>query len=183
MHVTMRRAPGRASLRSERLALAIKAQIAAAVRRGVGVVEYSIQHDHVHLIVEADDRLRASRGMQLLFSRIAFEVNRIERRHGKLFHDRHHRRALTSPRQVRNCFIYVLFNDRKHAATFAELTRLEGWIDPCSSARWFAGWDPRAQPPPPTDEPSPLARPKTWLAQAGWKRAGGPIRFNELPRR
>jgi putative transposase len=179
----MKRSAARASLRAQRVFGAIKAQIAHAVGRGINVVHYTVQHDHIHLIVEADDRERASRGMQYLFSRIAFEVNRVERRHGKLFRDRHHRRALTSPRDVRNCLVYVMFNDRKHARSVAELTHDGGWFDTCSSALWFQDWDPRARPPPLLNEgPPPIATPQTWLARVGWKRAGGPIRFDERPR-
>jgi putative transposase len=182
IHVTMRRATGRSSLRKELTYAAIKAQIARAVQRGVRVIHYSIQHDHVHLIIEAADRVRASRDMQLLFSRLALETNRVERRHGKLFADRHHRRPLTTPREMRNCLVYVMFNDRKHASSFAELTREGGWFDTCSSALWFVDWDPRARPPPQRDvELSPLAPAQTWLAQTGWKN-GGLIRFDERPR-
>jgi putative transposase len=183
IHVTMRRATGRGSLRRELTFAALRAQIAYAVQRGVRVIQYSIQHDHVHLIIEAGDRLRASRDMQLLFSRIALEINRVERRYGKLFSDRHHRRPLTTPREMRNCLVYVMFNDRKHASSFTELARDGGWFDTCSSAIWFLDWNPRVHPPPLTDEePSPLASPRTWLAQIGWKKAGGLIRFDERPR-
>jgi REP element-mobilizing transposase RayT len=180
MHVTMKRVAARSSLRSEPIAAVIRVQIAHAVKRGVRVLHFTIQHDHLHFMIEADDRGSASRGMQLLFSRIAQEVNRIERRHGKVFRDRHHRRALITPSEVRNCIVYVMFNDRKHATSF----EVDGWIDPCSSAMWFEDWDPRARPPPQTSSgPSPLARPRTWLAQIGWRKApGGRIRFDERPR-
>ena len=42
---------------SERVVAAIAAQIARAVKRGIGVVHYSIQDTHLHLIVEAVDKV------------------------------------------------------------------------------------------------------------------------------
>jgi putative transposase len=194
VHVTMKRLHARASLRSQRVFAALRAQIAHAVRRGVRVIHYTIQDDHLHLIVEAADRARLARGLQYLFSRIAFEVNRIERRHGRLFRDRHHRRPLTTPTETRNALVYVFFNDRKHAfqrgwsAKHDAVSQGHGWIDHCSSAMWFVDWDPRARPPPDLVARSregdcPIARPTTWLASRGWKRArGGLLRFDEVPR-
>ena len=88
--------------------------------------------------------------MQLLFSRIAFAVNRIAVRSGSLFRDRHHRHELTTPTEVRRALVYVLFNSQKHESgaavrvTYSALPHL----DPCSSVAWFTDWDPRARPPP-----------------------------------
>jgi putative transposase len=190
VHVTMKRHHCRASLRSQRVFAAIRAQIAHAVRRGIGIVHYTVQDDHVHLLVEATDRERLARGLQYLFSRIALEVNRVEHRHGRLFRDRHHRRALTSPSAVRNALVYVVFNDRKHLLQGGWSAKRDAidWFDECSSAMWFEDWDPRARPPPDLvarcrDGECPVARPRTWLASTGWKRArGGLLRFDEQPR-
>jgi hypothetical protein len=108
--VTMRCVSPLATLRSQLLLTTIANQIAAAIRRGIGIVEYSIQDTHLHLIVEAPDNERLARGMQLLFSRIAFEVNRVIGRSGRLFRDRHHRQELTTPTQTRRALVYVLSN-------------------------------------------------------------------------
>ncbi len=190
VHVSIKRMRLAPSLRTERLYRAIVLQLAAAVARGVRVVHYSIQHDHIHLMVEAEDNKELARGMQLLFSRIAFAVNRVARRSGSLFRDRHHRRELKTPTEVRRALVYVLFNARKHdleggvTASDEELL-----LDQCSSAAWFEAWHPNARPPPEIvtlrrkkdrDE-QPTAKALTWLGRTGWLRAGGPIRFDELP--
>jgi len=51
-------------------------------------------------------------------------------------------------------------------------------IDPCSSGPHFSGWQ---RPPRATDVPSAIALPCTWMARAGWRRAGGPLRPEEHP--
>jgi putative transposase len=176
------------SLRSELLVATIARQIAVAVRRGISVVHYSIQENHLHLIVEAPDKQRLARGMQLLFSRIAFEVNRVARRTGRVFRDRHHREALTTPTQTRRALVYVLFNRRKHLAQQgAPKAALIHTLDGASSIAWFDGWSQGRAPPADVLErmragPSlPCARPQTWLARAGWVRGGGFLRHDEMP--
>ena len=190
VHVSMRRVAAAPSLRSERLYKAIVGQVAEAVRRGIRIIDYSVQNDHLHLIVEADSRQRLARGMQLLFSRIAMAVNAVAQRSGRLFRDRHHRRALTTPTEVRRAMVYVLFNTRKHDATRIETMIQElSWLDERSSVVWFDGWAEGARPPPSLVAavraragPCPLTKPRTWLAAVGWKRGGGPLRFDETPR-
>src|SRR5262245_1683687 len=60
--------------------------VAEALARGskdfFRVCEYSVQRNHIHLIVEADDTVALSRGMQGLAARIAKAVNRAMPRRG-----------------------------------------------------------------------------------------------------
>ncbi|MBX3232801.1 MAG: transposase [Labilithrix sp.] len=180
------------SFRSQRVAEAIVEQIASAVKRGVKVVQYSIQEDHLHLMVEGADKQELARGMKLLFSRIAFAVNRVSGRCGSLFRERHHRRPLTTPTEVRNALVYILFNARKHVIGRRDFrAAFFSFLDDKSSAPWFTGWAPNAAPPQRLVERSrarwpgapPLHEPTTWLAAHGWRRATpGHIRFDELPR-
>ncbi|MBK7643330.1 MAG: transposase [Planctomycetes bacterium] len=99
-------------------------------------VHYSIQSNHLHLIVEARDRLALSAGMKGLLVRMARALNRVWNRRGSVFADRYHARSLDTPREVRNALVYVLHNSRKHGI------HSKG-IDPCSSGLWFDGWAER----------------------------------------
>jgi REP element-mobilizing transposase RayT len=198
VHVSMRRVKLAPSLRSERVFRAILGQLARVKRRGVRVVHYSVQHDHVHLIVEGESRHDLSAQMQKLFSRIALAVNGIAKRRGSLFRDRHHREELDGPTKMRNALVYVLFNDRKHHAQNGGAIddELLSDLDDRSSAAWLDGWDERARPPPEAIARiqvrdgnvdglgAPLTAPQTWLAQSGWRlrSRGGPIKLHELPR-
>lgn len=189
VHVSIKRVTAAPSFRAQRIHAAIVHELALAAARGVRVLHYSIQHDHLHLIVEAEDGPKLARSMQLLLSRIAFAVNRVAMRSGRLFRDRHHRHELTTPTEMRRALVYVLFNARKHEARSAStIAPPPKELDACSSAVWFTEWDPRAQPAPDVIAagraragPSPLSEPRTWLGRVGWKRAGGAIRFDERP--
>ena|SRR5688572_24942109 len=150
------------------------------------IVQFSVQWDHVHLVVEASDERALSSGIASVAIRIARTVNELVRRRGRLWADRWHGRELTSPRQVRNALVYVLANFRKHSKK-----RLGAGVDAFSSALHFDGWRahareallPRAGPP----FHGALARlvvvskARTWLGGVGWRRAGL-VGFGETPR-
>ena len=143
----------------------------AANRDAFRVVHFSVQTDHVHLIVEADSRDDLRRGLNSLNCTAARAVNRAWQRSGPVWGDRYHARALTTPREVRNGLVYVLLNFRKHL-------RAPPLVDPLSSGAWFDGWSHNQEPP---SQPSPVAGPRTWLGTVGWRRAGGLIRTAETP--
>ncbi|MEA2749700.1 MAG: REP-associated tyrosine transposase, partial [Myxococcales bacterium] len=64
VHVTMRRAKGLPSFRVDRLHSLLREAIRATRRDGFRIVHYSIQNDHLHMLVEADDATRLTNGMK-----------------------------------------------------------------------------------------------------------------------
>ena len=187
VHVTIRRVASGPSFRTQLVCSVIRRVIAAAKSKGVGVLHYSVQENHVHLMVEAESATDLSNQMRTLFSRIAFAVNGVAQRRGRLFRDRHHRHALRTPREVRNALVYIMFNDRKHHAREASMRSAAPTVDRCSSVYWFHDWSPSDRPPEGVMLPledAPTSRPQTWLARWGWHR-GDPsrlLRFRETPR-
>ena len=170
-HVTLRARDGLPSLRSGRLHGPLGKAIQAASDATFRILHYSVQRDHVHLIVEADTATGLRSGMQGFAIRAAKAVNRALGRRGRVWGDRFHSHALATPREVRNALIYVLQNWRKH------LRNVRG-LDPWSSAAWFTGWrQPSAMPP---GRP-PVSRARTWLASVGW-RLLGLVGADEAPR-
>jgi REP element-mobilizing transposase RayT len=164
---------GLPSFRIPAVVRALERSCGAARERGAfRLVHYSIQRDHVHLLVEADESGALARGMMSLGARIARAVNRVFRRRGSVLADRYHHRVLRTPREVRNALAYVLNNFRKHEARTSALRRPFGpAIDPASSGRWFAGWT-RAPAPTGGHEPIPVAPAHSWLLRVGWWRHG-----------
>jgi len=173
----MRRAKGLPSLRVERLHDLLRAAIAATRREGFRIVHYSIQNDHLHMLVEADDERALTNGMKSFAVRVAMRVNHwvMRRRSGRVWGDSYHRRELTTPSEVRNAIVYVLNNHLKHGEWEV------GLVDPCSSAPWFDGWMHRREPVPP--EPYAGECASTWLLDEGWSTVGlGWINVGEVPR-
>jgi putative transposase len=149
VHVTMRVVPGVGYLRSQGRAKEIEAALReAAERYGVRIVHYSIQGNHLHLLVEAEGERALSRAMQGLAIRVARRLNRRARRSGTVFADRYHAHTLRSRREVANAVRYVLSNYRHHTREHLPAR----WDDPCA-----------------TREDAPLAAPRTWLLRVGWR--------------
>jgi len=170
VHVTLRAVRGLPSLRRARLFPALRRGLGAASAATFRVVHYSVQANHVHLLVEAEGTRALGRGMQGLGIRLAKAINRRLGRRGRVWAERYHGRALRTPREVRHGLVYVLLNGRKHGV-------IGRGIDPCSSGAWFGGWREGVEPSP---EPAPVARPRTWLLSVGWRRTG-PIGVDEAP--
>jgi REP element-mobilizing transposase RayT len=175
VHVTLRVRRYLGSLRRRDVATEILAAFrdatADATRtRTFRVIHFSIQPDHLHLIVEASSNVALGRGLQGLVSRLARRINRRLRRRGQVFADRYHGRALATPSEVRNAVVYVLTNAAKHAEPIPDLgTAPVRGLDPCSSAYWIDGWD---VPPPPQRSSAPVVSPQTWLLRVGWRQRG-----------
>jgi hypothetical protein len=143
---------------------------AAKERLGARLVHFSVQSNHVHLLVEVDNHRALSRAMQGLAVRLAKRLNRLFDRRGSVFADRYHARALTTPLAVRRALIYVLHNHRRHTVAPG---RPSGF-DPLSTAPHFDGFAPSIMRPNSTAPPDdlPVAQPRTWLLRIGWRRLG-----------
>ena len=112
-----------------------------------------MQSNHVHLIVEANNKLALARGLQGLAIRVAKGVNRASNRRGRVLADRDHARILRTPAEVRNAVRYVLRNLHHHTGEDKR------YVDPFSSmsgeATWHVAADGTAQ--------LVTARPRSWL--------------------
>jgi len=172
LHVTLRAHNGLPHFRAEALVRGIRNVVAASNRAAFRVVHFSVQDNHLHLIVEAHDKQALSHGMQWLAARAARTLNDLIGIRGRVWRERYHAHALTSPREVRNTIVYVLMNARKHGEVLAS------GIDAFSSAPWFDGFVAERSI---TVDDSPVCVPRTWLAGVGWRRHGL-IRFEECPR-
>lgn len=171
VQVTLRARSSVPSLRSPTTFNALKRALGAASRARFRVIHFSVQTDHVHLIVEGDDARALTRGLQGLVIRCAFAVNRAAHRRGPVWSHRYHARELGTPSEVRRAMTYVLLNFRKHL-------RAPPGIDPRSSGVWFEEWSHTFEP---SSWPRLVATPQTWLGSVGWRRAGGNLDVRAVP--
>jgi REP element-mobilizing transposase RayT len=178
LHVTLRVRQHVWQLRSRRCFRVLeRAFYRGSDRFGGRVCHFSVQHNHIHLVVEATDARALARALQGLCIRMAKGLNRVMGRHGAVFADRYHARSLRTPTEVRNVIVYVLANRHKHRPAEPPPLR-RGCLDPCSSSAWFDGFAP---PHAPRYYPGPVAPPVTWLLTTGYRRAGGLVHPDEGP--
>lgn len=191
MHITIRVHGDITGVRKRDMYMAIReATITAASREDFHIVHFTIQGNHIHLIVEAASKRALARGMQGFQISAAKHINGVMtertgvRRVGQVFPDRYHARALTTPREVRNAISYVLNNWRRHGEDRASFTKK--WkVDPFSNGIDFPGWkeledSPFLYRPPATYKPLVTWLPKTWLLRVSWSKYA-PISVHEIP--
>jgi len=147
-------------------------------RDGFRIVHFSVQRDHLHLLIEAADRRALSAGARSLAITLALRLNRLVQRRGRVIADRWHARALTSPRAVRHAMVYVIGNFRKHDRDASAV------IDVFSSAPFFTGFR-ELEGVSPVDHPragrlralgpphrSVVEPARTWRLGVGWQKLG-----------
>jgi len=207
VHVTMRVAKGIPPLRCELVQNLLKKALKDQSRRDYGagfqIVHFSIQDDHLHLAAEAKgasaediarsprllsqrarrgletkDRDMIRRGVAGLAISFARRLNKLLGRKGKVWADRHHRRDLATPTEVRNVLVYIFQNFIRHGARvhgvgatdrFSTAPSFEGWLDVLATHEAYEDTEPWRPPP------------RTWLLGRGWLRAGGRISTVEAP--
>jgi putative transposase len=115
VHVTWRFAPDVWNLRSKRSFRELeRAFFVSANRFAMRLVQYSVQGNHVHLILEAPDRVALGRGMKGLGVRIARALNRMMGKRGRVLGDRYHLHILRTPTEVRHAVHYLENNAHNH---------------------------------------------------------------------
>jgi putative transposase len=154
LHVTLRVREGLPPLRHT-VCMEVFRQVMqeCAEQEGFRVVHWSVQSNHVHMIVEAEDQEALTRGMKRITIRLAKRWNKLWERKGAVFDDAYHFVSLDTPTQVRNALVYVLQNAKRHGVT------LRGLLDHCSTALAFEAW--KEQRPVSSSELHPRAKPST----------------------
>jgi REP element-mobilizing transposase RayT len=175
MHLTWKLGKGLPSLRNGSAARAIFDALRKAKLAGLRVIHFSIQNDHIHMIVEAPNRELLANSMRGLGCRIAKALNKLWNRTGKVFAERFHLVLLEGFQQVRNALRYVLNNHLKHKQESES-----GRPDRYSSGDYFDGWsdfkllrDP--------DAPSSIVSRGSWRVTQGWKRRCSPFSLCHVP--
>ena len=199
--VTLRARRGLPSLRADLVSDMLR-RVLHGQRRGrryskvFQVVEFTIQDDHLHFIVEATgvaatgtvdtpDALDAPNalrsGVSGLVIAFAKRLNELLSRRGKVWGDRFHTRELASPSEVRGALVYVFRNVARHGAYLFGF----GTVDQLSSAPRFTRWTAPVLDVNGDAALWPQAPPKTWLLERGWwtKTRQGLLDPNEVRRR
>jgi REP element-mobilizing transposase RayT len=136
VHVTLRTRHSVPNLRTRRRFSAIKqafVRFAAPKPLGFRLVHFAVLGNHLHFIVEADNKAALSLGMQKLLHSISRRLNalsvfenggRVSTKGGRyqalrgwlgrIFADRYHAHLLQAPTEMANAVRYVLHNAERH---------------------------------------------------------------------
>ena len=135
VHVTMRVQKGVYNLRAMRsLRVFEKAIMATAARFGLRVVQFSLQGNHMHVLVEAADKASFIRGMRSLSIGFAKKMNRMMGRKGHVIGDRYHSRVLCTPSETKRVIEYIRTNHFRHTVPGKPVPA--GFVDEFSNESW-----------------------------------------------
>ena len=90
----------------------------------INITHYHISNNHFHLVMifKKEDKVNISKYMQWLGTKLAIFVNKVLKRHGKVFYDRFKSKIVETKRYLVNLFRYVVNNSLKHLGV-----RPQGW--------------------------------------------------------
>jgi REP-associated tyrosine transposase len=161
VHITLKVREDAGNLRTDKRFLRIqRAFYAACDHLGMRILQFSVQGNHIHLVVEAVHHRALAKAMQGLAIRLAKGINRLTERTGAVFADRYHAHLLKTPAEVRNAVHYVVYNRQKHRRTLRLWTHpwdLDEFSSASGQACWYVADGGEAA--------MIIVEPRTWLAQ------------------
>lgn len=182
LHVTMKLRKGLPSLRTKALLKIFRASVLKARLKGLRIIHFSLQSNHLHLLVEARDKRELASVFKSLGTSLARRINAVAPSRGarpSVFLGRYHLHVLKTPTEVKNALKYVLLNETKH-------TRRATTVDEFSSGSRFGLWErlvgrawrkwvilPAAVGDNHVPDLSGVIcfAPSSWLLKVGWQRA------------
>lgn len=114
LHLTIKIEKDKAGLKNKFILKSLHSSIKKARKIGLKIIHYTLEYDHVHLLVETDNKTALARGMQSFGISFSKSINKIKKAQGKVFKTRYHYRKLKTPAEVKNVFNYIFGNSLKH---------------------------------------------------------------------
>lgn len=99
----------KAYIRNKQCLKLLKRAILNGRKHGLSIIHFSLQTNHIHLIVEAPTNEILTKGMRSLTVTFAKGLHK-----GKVQIERYHLHVLRSIKETKNAVFYVLFNKQKH---------------------------------------------------------------------
>jgi hypothetical protein len=90
----------------------LKRAILHARSKNLKVIHFSLQSNHIHLILEASSNFVLTQGMRALTVTFAKNIKK-----GSIQLERYHLHVLKTLRETKNAINYVLLNEQKHSRT------------------------------------------------------------------
>lgn len=114
LHLTVKILKDKAGIKNKQTLALLKHAILKARKKGLRIIHFTLEYDHVHLLVEANDNEVLGRGMMVFGVTMAKGINRLKSIKGTVYKHRYHFRKINSPRELKNVLHYIFNNGIKH---------------------------------------------------------------------
>lgn len=113
-HLTIKVKPNKADIQNKKILKALHHAIKRARLKKLKIIHYTLEYNHVHLLVEAINHDVLHSGMQALGIFFAKAINKAKALRGRVYKHRYHFRQISSPRDLKNVLHYIFHNGVKH---------------------------------------------------------------------
>lgn len=117
IHVNIKVQKDIPNLRTKNHFKLVKRAILTARKKGLRIVHFCVQKNHLHLLIESDSKKSLATGMQSFCTSLARSLNHALKRKGRVFVDRYHPHILKTLKEVKNSLHYIYNNFAKHSKT------------------------------------------------------------------
>jgi len=117
LHLTVKIEKEKANLKNKFILKILKKAILNARRFNLKIIHYSLEFDHVHLLIEAENNIILGKGMQSFGVTFSKAINRHRNVSGQVYKHRYHFRKITSAKQLKNVMNYIFKNGVKHGTS------------------------------------------------------------------
>lgn len=117
LHLTIKVRSNKADIQNKIVLKTLHRAIIRGRLKGLKVLHYTLEYNHVHLLVEASNNQVLHKGMQALGITFAKGINKFKRNKGGVYKHRYHFRQISSLRDFRNVLNYIFNNGVKHRST------------------------------------------------------------------
>ena len=149
----------------------IDALVAVQERFGCRVVEFSIQSNHIHMLVDPQNERELAKAMKSFKVRVARALNKMWGLKGTFWAERYFFHIVRKVHELRRLIRYVLQNARKHEVA------LPPGPDYFSSGVWFQQWEEHKGQTF-TSEPCPVSQPSYMALRVAHSL---PLSLDDLP--
>jgi REP element-mobilizing transposase RayT len=114
LHLTIKLKRIKAEMKNKAVLTLLKRAILNARKKGLRIIHFTLEYDHVHLLVEAANNHVLGRGMQSFGVTLSKAINRLRNINGEVYKHRYHFRKINSSRELRIVMNYIFSNGVKH---------------------------------------------------------------------
>lgn len=107
---------------------------------GIFILQYSIQSNHIHLIIEAESNSHLETGMRSLTSTMVKLIQSLKHITGPIQIERYHLHVLKTPAETLNAFNYVIYNEHHHTGLQRpnQYSSINGFLELDEPKCWLA---------------------------------------------
>lgn len=128
LHLTIKVRENKADIKNKRILKLLHHAIKRARLQRLKVLHYTLEYNHVHLLVEATNNQILHKGMQAFGITFSKWINRLKLRKGTVYKHRYHFHALRSTRERKNALNYIFTNGVKHGRTRSRIDPYNSFV-------------------------------------------------------